>query len=114
MARGGEFAADVSRRTQCTAFAASFALSVMKTRPAEVAAHSVPVFCEARVSQATAPPARVPHAAFWRSVEGTPSPIRTKSPHPGWVADVVNSWQFASRYAWSPPQSCVRQTENEP
>ena len=32
----------------------------------------------------------------------------------GFAADVVNSGQFASRNAWSPPQSCVRQTLNEP
>src|SRR2546423_12508878 len=40
--------------------------------------------------------------------------MRTKSPHAGLAADVVNSGQFASRNAWSPPQSCVRQTLCEP
>jgi len=32
----------------------------------------------------------------------------------GVVADVVNSGQFASRKACDPPQSCVRQTLNDP
>jgi len=40
--------------------------------------------------------------------------MMTKSPQPGWAAEVVNSGQLASRYAWSPPQSWVRQTENDP
>ena len=37
-----------------------------------------------------------------------------KSPQPGWTAEVVNSGQLASKEAWLPPQSCVRQTENDP
>ena len=41
-------------------------------------------------------------------------PIWTKSPQPACVPGVVNSGQFASRYAWFPPQSCVRQTLCEP
>src|SRR4029077_7303075 len=89
-------------------------LSVTKTRPVEVAAHIVPVFCGVRAINATAPPALVPQAAAFSWVEGRPSPMMTKSPQPGWVADEVNSGQFASRVAWSPPQSWVRQTENEP
>src|SRR4051812_50224409 len=74
----------------------------------------VPVFCAVRVSQATAPPGREPHAAALSCVDGTPFPITTKSPQPAFVADVVNSGQFASSNAWLPPQSCVRQTENDP
>src|SRR5438105_4608810 len=97
MARPGEFAANVSSRTHTTVAAGSLALSLAKTRTVEVAAHRVPVFCGARVSQATAPPGRVPHAAEPRSVEGAGVPMRTKSPQPGLAADSVNSWQLASR-----------------
>src|SRR2546422_7495001 len=104
MARDGEFAVVAvpvppSSRVQCTDVAAASALSVINTRPVPVAAHMVPVFCEARAIQATAPPARLPHAAEVSSVEGAPSPIFTKSPQLGAAADVVNSGQFASRYA---------------
>src|SRR5436309_13527727 len=96
IARGGELVAAVSRRVQWTALAGSFALSVTNTRPVEVAAHIVPVFCGARVIHATAPVARVPHAALFSCVEGTPSPMITKSPQPGFAADSVNSAQFAA------------------
>src|SRR5213593_300119 len=97
IARGGELVAAVSRRVQWTVLAGSFALSVTNTRPVEVAAHIVPVFCGARAIHATAPPARVPHAAELSCVDGTPSPMITKSPQPGCAADVVNSGQLASR-----------------
>ncbi len=48
-----------SIRVQTTAAAASFAFSVMNTRPGLVAAHIVLVSCEVRAIQATAPPRRV-------------------------------------------------------
>src|SRR5712691_2611369 len=99
---------------QATEAAAASALLVMNTRPVLVAAHMVPVFWGARAIQATAPPARLPHEAELSCVEGTPLPIGTKSPQPGWTAEVVNSGQLASRVSRSPPQSCVRQTENDP
>jgi len=97
----------------------------MNTRPALVAAHTVPVFCGARAIHATAPPMRVmPYTGGWGGfcVTGVVSvrsvafggPIRTKLPQPGCPAKVVNSGQLASRYVGSPPQSCVRQTENDP
>jgi len=60
IARVGELAASVSSRYQWTDAAAAFALSVTKTRPVEVAAHMVPMFCAVRAIHATAPPARVP------------------------------------------------------
>src|SRR5437867_5007834 len=97
IARGGELVAAVSRRGQWTALGGSFALSVTNTRPVEVAAHIVPVFCGARAIHATAPVARVPHAALFSCVEGTPSPMITKSPQPGCAAGVATSGQFASR-----------------
>src|ERR1700674_358437 len=102
---------------QTTVAAAALALSVMNTRPALVAAHIEPMFCAVRWIQATAPPRRVaPYARLSVSVMSVApaGPIRTKSPQPGCVADVVNSGQLASRKAWLPPQSCVRQTENDP
>src|SRR5207244_12990730 len=43
-------------------------------------------------------------------VDGMPSPMMTKSPQSGSEPEVVNSGQFVSRYAWLPPQSCVRHT----
>src|SRR5262245_9771876 len=86
----------------------------MNTRPVLVAAHIPPVFCGALAIQATAPPARDPHPPAVSCVDGTPLPIGTKLPQPGWPANVVNSGQLASRYAGSPPQSCVRQTEKVP
>src|SRR3989440_10829930 len=114
MTRVGEVAALVSSRNQCTAEARSLPLSVMKSRAPVVDAHNVPAFCGARAIHETAPPARVPHVADVSRVEGMPSPMMTKSPQPGWTEEVVNSGQLASRVAWSPPQSCVRHTENEP
>src|SRR5438270_10572299 len=99
--RAGERALPVPRllssRVQWTRFAAAFALSVTKRRPPVVAAHIVPVFCGARAIHETAPPARVPHAAEVNRVDGSPSPITTKSPQPGWAESVVNSGQLASR-----------------
>src|SRR2546426_12740949 len=114
MTRNGEVARVWSSRFQCTEDALAFALSVTKRRPPVVDAHIVPASCGARAIHETAPPARLPHAADVSCVEGTPSPMMTKSPQPGCVAEVVNSGQLASRNAWSPPQSWVRQTENEP
>src|SRR5437660_10538565 len=83
----------LSSRFQCTAEGASFALSLMKTRPAVVAAHSVPVFCGARASDEMKQPApvegtqaRSPQAELSSRVEGTPSPIFTKSPQAGLLA----------------------------
>src|SRR4029077_12659689 len=103
-----------SPRFQTTEDAAASALSVMNTRPVLVAAQMVPVFCGVRAIQATAPPARLPQAVAVSCVDGAGLPIGTKSPQPGWAADVVNSGQLASRKSRSPPQSCVRQTENDP
>src|SRR5438445_508282 len=114
MTRVGELAALLSSRNQCTVAAGSLAWSVMNRRAPVVDAHSVPVSCGARAIQETAPPDRVPHVADVSRVEGMPSPMMTKSPQPGWTEEVVNSGQLASRVAWSPPQSCVRHTENEP
>src|SRR5262245_36332211 len=85
----------------------------MNTRPVLVAAHIPPVFCGAREIQPTAPPARDPQPAAVSCVDGTPLPIGTKLPQPV-GSKVVNSGQFASRQAGFPPQSCVRQTENDP
>src|SRR5438132_3350341 len=95
----------LSSRFQCTAEGASFALSLMNTRPAGVAAHSVPVFCGARASDEMKQPvvlagswqARVPHAGLSSRVDGAPSPILTKSPQLGAALEVMNSGQFASR-----------------
>src|SRR6266536_1933050 len=86
----------------------------MNTRPVFVAAQSVPVLLGARSTAATQQPARsAPYAADVRSV-APGGPMRTKSPQFGSLLDVVNSGQFASRYAWSPPQSWVRQTLCDP
>ena len=41
-------------------------------------------------------------------------PMRTKSPQAGFAPEVVNSGQLASRNAWLPAQSWVRQTLREP
>ena len=87
-----------STRCQTTEPAAASALSEMNTRPVPVAAQSVPAFVDCRRRADTALPARPPQAADVRSVVGAP-PILTKSPQPGWAADVVNSGQFASRNA---------------
>src|SRR5438093_463838 len=90
----------------------------MKTRPAFVAAHSVPVLLGARSVAETEPPVRsAPYAVparppGWLFPGGPASD--TKSPQAGSSLGVVNSGQFASRYAWSPPQSCVLQTCREP
>jgi hypothetical protein len=96
----------------------------MKTRPVFVAAHSVPVSLGARSTAATKPPIRVvPYTGGGKGgmSEGVSvrsvcpaGPMRAKSPHAGLAPEVVNSGQFASRYAWLPPQFCVRQTLCEP
>src|SRR5512133_1851359 len=86
----------------------------MNTRPVFVAAQRVPVLLGARSTADTNAPARsAPYAADVRSVAPA-GPMRTKSPQVGLAPSVVNSGQFASRNAWSPPQSCVRQTLCEP
>src|SRR5436190_14644142 len=86
----------------------------MNTRPVFVDAHSVPVLLVARSTAETQqPPRSAPYAADVRSVAPV-GPMRTKSPQIGLSPAVVNSGQFASRNAWSPPQSCVRQTLCEP
>src|SRR5438132_14265754 len=112
--RPGLFASSESSRVYVTELAAASAFFEMKTRPVVVAAQSVPVSLEVRWIAATLPPERVPHAEEVSRVDGMPSPMITKSPQPALVANVVNSGQFASRVAWLPPQSCVRQTLNEP
>ncbi len=87
----------------------------MKTRPVEVATHSVPVSDGARSVWASVPPFRSPSAARVRSLAlpappATGPPSGTKSPHPGLFPGVVNSGQFASRKSRSPALSFVRQT----
>src|SRR5215510_7071014 len=105
---------DESRRSQTTEPAAASALLEKNTRPVDVAAHSVLESVELRATCATVPRERSPHRADVRSVDGMPSPMMTKSPHPGSSPGVVNSGQFVSRYVWSPPQSCVRHTLSSP
>src|SRR5215203_4257195 len=106
-----------SGRVYVTEPAASFAFFEMKTRPVVVATHIVPLSVAVRSIAATKPPLRgvsaFVYAAPVRSVAPS-GPMRTKSPQPAFVPDVVNSGQLASRYAWSPPQSWVRQTDCEP
>src|SRR5690349_2349569 len=98
----------------------------MNTRPVPVATHSVPPFL-ARVIAATAPPRRsAPYAGVgegegegWRDGVSVRSvapagPSGTKSPQVGGTDTNVKSLQFASRKAWSPPQSWVRQTLCDP
>ena len=100
-----------------TLAAAASAFFEMKTRPVVVAAHIVPVSLPRSIA-ATLPPERlVPRksVAFDAVRLVLPAgPICTKSPHVGLAAEVVNSGQFASRNAWLPPQSWVRQTLFEP
>src|ERR1700682_267176 len=115
MNRPGLFAAVLSIRCQMTAEAEiASELSEMNTRPVPVAAHRVLVSVGVRSIAATALPARVPQAAEVSWVDGAGVPMRTKSPHVGSAAEVVNSGQFASRNSRLPPQSCVRQTLQEP
>src|SRR5437773_10188416 len=112
--RFGSTLDDESRRSQVTEPAAASALLEKNTRPVDVAAHNVLESVELRVTAATVPPSRSPHSVDVSCVDGTPFPMITKSPHPGWFPGVVNSGQFASRNAWFPPQSCVRHTLNSP
>src|SRR6266511_1755035 len=109
--------ASVSSRVYVTEPAAAFAFFEMKTRPVVVATHIVPVSLAARSIAATNPPTRVvprESAADTVKLVAAVGPIWTKSPHPALVPGVVNSGQLASRYAWLPPQSWVRQTLCEP
>src|SRR5437867_4525941 len=115
--RPGLFASSESSRVYDTEPAAALAFVEMKTRPVVVAAHSVPVSLAVRAIAATFPPERagVPLQSDEVSrVDGTPFPMITKSPQAGFAKNVVNSGQLASRYAWLPPQSCVRQMLSEP
>ena len=104
----------LSIRVQTTALAGASALVETNTRPAPVAAHSVLVLVATRSITATAPPRRVTPYAVPLKLVAPVGPIRTKSPQAGSAAEVVNSAQFASRYARGPPQSCVRQTLHDP
>src|SRR5256885_7378395 len=99
-----------SSRSQTTEPAAASALPEKNTRPVDVAAQIVLESVELRSTAATVPPERSPQSASVSCVDGVPSPMMTKSPHPGWFPAVVNSGQFASRNVGSPPQSCVRHT----
>src|SRR6267154_3086933 len=112
--RFGSTLDDESRRSQTTEAAAASALLEKNTRPGDVAAHIVLESVELRTTAATVPPERSPHSEEVSCVDGTPFPMMTKSPQPGWFPAVVNSGQFASSVAWSPPQSCVRHTLNSP
>src|SRR5947208_13956883 len=96
-----------SRRSQTTEPCAASALLEKNTRPVVVAAHSVVESVELRATAATLPPERSPQVEEVSDVDGTPFPIFMKSPQPGWFPKVVNSGQFASRVAWTPPQSVV-------
>src|SRR5262245_32121117 len=118
MNRPGDAPADAlsSSRANVTEPAASFAFFVMKTRPVVVATHIVPVSDAARSIAPTAPPLRPvprnpPLAVRFVLPAG---PIWTKSPQAGLLNAAVNSGQLASRNAWLPPQSWVRQTLCEP
>src|SRR5437588_12932334 len=110
----------VSSRVKVTLPAAASAFFDMKTRPVVVATHNVPVSFVVRANAATLPPAReVPRKsgvglALPVRLVAPLGPIRTTSPHAGSATEVVNSGQFASRNAWLPAQSRVRQTLNDP
>src|SRR5947207_11646256 len=108
--RFGSTLDEESSRSQTTEAAAASALLEKNTRPVDVAAHIVLESVELRSTAATVPRERSPQAVEVSCVDGTPSPMMTKSPHPGWFPAVVNSGQFASRNTGSPPQSCVRHT----
>src|SRR5256884_977805 len=108
--RFGSTLEEESRRSQTTEPAAASALPEKNTRPVDVAAHIVLESVELRATAATVPSERSPHSAEVSCVDGMPSPMMTKSPHPGWFPAVVNSGQFASRNAWLPPQCFVRHT----
>src|ERR1051326_7047405 len=87
--RRGAFAAVLSSRVYVTDEAGAFELSLISTRPVIVAAHSVPSFCEARVSAPTRSPgtASAPYAVPVMSV-APGGPIRWGSPHVGGVTAV--------------------------
>src|SRR3954452_24015496 len=110
--RPGSTVEVVSMRVNVTDAAGASELSEMNTRPLPVATQSVPVLLGARSIAPTSPvpaagtPARSPYDAAVRSVAPA-GPMRTKSPHVGLAAEVVNSGQFASRKSRSPPQSWV-------
>ena len=73
----------------------------------------VPVSDADRSIAATLPPERlVPRKSPADAVRfvAPVGPTRAKSPQAGFEPEVVNSGQLASRNAWLPPQSCVRQT----
>src|SRR5436189_5676541 len=97
--RFGSTLDEESSRSQTTEAAAASALVEKNTRPVDVAAHIVLESVELRTTVATVPRERSPHSAEVSCVDGTPSPMMTKSPHPGWFPRVVNSGQFASRVA---------------
>src|SRR5438034_11744531 len=97
--RVGSTLDEESSRAQTTEAAAASALLEKSPRPVDVAAHIVLESVELRTTAATVPRERSPHSAEVSCVDGTPSPMMTKSPHPGWFPRVVNSGQFASRVA---------------
>src|SRR5258708_32547591 len=89
--RPGEFAARLSSRVHVRADAGSAsAFFEMKTRPRVVAAHNVELSLDARETQPTLPPPRVPRAGFL-VVSDRPSSA-TQSPHCT-VKSPVNSLQ---------------------
>src|SRR5882762_2665711 len=110
-----------SRRVHVTLPAAASAFFDMNTRPVPVAAQSVPVSLRVRAIEARKAPRRsapytagrppIPESVRPVALRG---PIRTKSPQAVLAPEVVNSGQLASRNAWLPAQSCVRQTLFEP
>src|SRR5947199_523991 len=102
--RFGSTLDEESSRSQTTEAAAASALLEKNTRPVDVAAHIVLESIELRTTAATVPRERSPHSAEVSCVDGTPSTMMTKSPHPGWLPRVLNSGQLASRVACSRPQ----------
>src|SRR5882757_5330895 len=113
-----------SSRVKVTLPAATSALLDMKTRPTVVATHKVPVFFVVRARAAMLPPRRVdPYTGGGNGVNveavsvscvAPLGPMRTKSPQAGFAPEVENSGQWASRNAWLPAQSWVRQTLSDP
>src|SRR5882762_265754 len=110
-----------SRRMYLTLPAAASAFFDMNTRPAPVATQSVPVSLGVRAIEATKRPRRsAPYTGGARGLTESvrsvalAGPIWTKSPQAVLAPEVVNSGQLASRNAWLPAQSCVRQTLFEP
>src|ERR1043166_10078342 len=101
--RFGSTIDEESSRSQTTEPAAASALLEKNTRPVDVAAHIVLESVELRATAATVPPDRSPQSASVSCVDGTPSPIMTKSPPRGSEPEVVNSGQLVSRYVCRPP-----------